>query len=232
MSMNRRMKNRISRIGVFLMAAVFVMTAVMISPVKTEAEESYSLTLTKSVENLNVSIYEVMSEADGTYTLTDDFAKAKVDLSNLDIATDCADAASELVDYVEDKKVKAIQSGKVGTDKTYTFAGMETGLYLVVSDTITVGENTYSMQPILVYLPLVDDGVIMSDGTVECKIAVYSPETPEEPIKPHTTTKTTKTTPAQTRLLQTGQDWLPVFLLIGGGLIVLVVGLKLKRREK
>ncbi len=98
------------------------------------------------------------------------------------------------------------------------FDELEPGLYLTIR-TAAVNED-YEFEPSLIFIPQNTDGAVTYDVTCEPKFSKKTtPPTPSDPTD-------------KERLPQTGQLFLPVFVLAAAGLLLTAAGIVLIMREK
>lgn len=104
-------------------------------------------------------------------------------------------------------QTQSVKDGKA------TFSGLSTGLYLIVQD--KAAEGFSSMDPFLVGVPYMEDGVYQYQVT-----ALLKTELQREPAP----TKPSQEKPTDPKLPQTGQMNWPVPLLAVAGLTLFVIG--------
>ena len=111
---------------------------------------SYQL---QPLEGMQLFVYRV---ADGTadtgFTLSGSFASLPVQLSGLS-ASGWASAAATLAAYIQPNGIAATASVQTDSTGIATITNMAQGLYLVVGETLTIGLNSYIVEPFLVALP-------------------------------------------------------------------------------
>lgn len=125
----------------------------------------------KALEGMQIRAYRV---ADGTadtgFTLSGAFASLPVSLNGLSTA-DWSTAAATLASYIQPNGIAATASAQTDGTGSATFSGMAQGLYLVVGDTLRIGQNSYIVEPFLIALPaLSQTGAWQYDVTAYPKI--------------------------------------------------------------
>ncbi len=244
MRTKRRVKNRISRIGVALIAAFLMMTAVVFPETAEAANGTETLHITKGLAGSTFSIYQIQTGSRESSDLTTTAAFQGCldgtgldlnfeDLKENEIRDKVEKVEPKLISWIEKQKIEPTATVTADANRTADVAGLEQGMYLVVgSNTTTTSTKngkqvttTNTQQPALIYLPIYsydENGVATRDNTIAIKAGQPSEVTTEIPKTP---------TPTPTKLSQTGQLWWPVSILIGGGLVILIIGMKMKRRE-
>ena len=122
------------------------------------------------------------------FTLTEAFADSKVVINNM-TSEGWHNAARTLAAYAQRNSIPTLDSGKTGTNGMLTFptsdaVTMKPGLYLVVGSRYAYGGKTYTPDPFLVSLPVLDENANAWDysGTVKPKVEPI----PDTPIIPGT----------------------------------------------
>ena len=102
---------------------------------------------------MGLRVYRV---ADGTldagFKLSGAFSTLPVSLSGLDNAG-WSLAASTLATYIQPNGISATSSATADANGYVNFSGLSVGLYLVVGDTLKIGNQSYSFAPFFVALP-------------------------------------------------------------------------------
>ncbi len=106
----------------------------------------------------------------------------------------------------------AIENGQV------TFSNLTPGLYLLIQPVLSEGEK--KMNPFILSIP---DANGDYEVTAKPKPGVYIP--PTEPETPP------ETTPEQ-EIPQTGQEWWPVWLMAGAGVLLVLIGIFARIKEE
>lgn len=125
----------------------------------------------KALAGMQLRLYRV---ADGTsdagFTLSGAFASLPVSLSGLS-AAGWSTAAATLASYVQPNGISATASAQTDSKGSATLPNLAQGLYLVVGDTLKIGQNSYNVEPFLVALPtLTKSGAWQYDVTAYPKI--------------------------------------------------------------
>lgn len=138
------------------------------------AADSYSLTLKFShanepISEVPFSTYRIgQRNGDGTFTLDGAFSAYSVAIEELDSAG-LSELALTLSAYALRDSVAADAKGETDSEGKLTFKDLAKGLYLVVGETVTKGNKTYTPQPIIVELPAVSEGTVLDNVTSQVK---------------------------------------------------------------
>lgn len=192
-------------------------SAAIITP---DLDASCSLTLTLKTNDgavapgLTMGVIRVadpvVTDTGYEYQLTSDFAATGVDLSSIGIAESDQANAAALVGYAE-AHGHGYTTAVTDASGVASFSDLQSGLYVV---TVTDAPEGYTLSsPFLVSLPQGD----FEDGWT------YDVVADEKPLD--LTYKAPAPTPTpDKRIPQTGQFWLPVFLLAFAGLLLFGTG--------
>lgn len=163
------------KISAWILAAVLLLIACPAAAAQTIAVDmDCSLTLNlhddadQPISDLSVFLYKVADlDAQGNMTLTESFAEYDVSLD----ASDRADAAQALADYIQRDAVEADVERKTDADGQLILSPLHTGVYLILTDTLSDGETLLRAQPLLLDLPMIDErsGVYAYDVTASPK---------------------------------------------------------------
>lgn len=106
------------------------------------------------VSDYDVSVYRVaqLSES-GEAKATPAFEKYHISYTE----KDRVQSAAELADYVIRDKITPDASVKTDSVGEITLTGLQTGIYLITSATLTQGNTLLSFQPLLLDLPMIDE---------------------------------------------------------------------------
>lgn len=121
------------------------------------------------ISDLGVSLYRVAElSADGAYTPVERFADYGVDAQAL---SERADTALRLSELVQRDAVEADYAAGTNAAGQSAFEELPTGVYLIVSESISDGKTVLRSQPLLLDLPMIDDrsGVYAYDVTASPK---------------------------------------------------------------
>ena len=171
-----------------------------------------------------LSLYRVgnASEDDGNYhfVLNSEFADSQAALD--DIQTDRT--AQKLASFAADHRISGVTKNIDNSGKV-SFDNLEIGLYLMVQEEASAGY--YAVEPFLVSVPFMEDGIYIYDVNASPKTELKSiPHEPEtESSVPEKTTSNS--------FPQTGQyDWPVILILILMGLSLCVIGCTLRFRSR
>lgn len=106
-----------------------------------------------AIGGMTLNVYRVADGSTDTgFTLSGAFASLPVSLTGLDNAG-WVSAAATLAAYIQPYGIAATQSTASASDGSAAFTGLTSGLYLVVGNTLKIGDDSYSFAPFLVALP-------------------------------------------------------------------------------
>lgn len=194
-------------------------------------------------------------EASG-FALCGEFAGSSVDLSDLSTAGKLAQAALDLERWAGEKEIAPLAQQNTDSSGSVSFPSLAQGLYLVGGVTHQQGSHRYQSAPCLISLPSWDG----STGVWELNVTAFpkfersgtsggdptptptepdtptptEPDTPTppDPVEPPDTPPTPPTPPVgPEKLPQTGQLKWPVPVLAALGMLLLLAGSILMRRE-
>lgn len=190
------------------------------------------------------------------FALCGEFAGSSVDLSDLSTAGKLAQAALDLERWAGEKEIAPLVQQNTDSSGSVSFTSLAQGLYLVGGVTHQQGGHRYQSAPCLISLPSWDG----STGVWELNVTAFpkfersgtsggdptppptEPDTPippdpgdqpVDPVKPPDTPPTPPTPPVgPEKLPQTGQLKWPVPVLAALGMLLLLAGSILMRRER
>lgn len=190
-----------------------------------------TLTLTcrydgRAVSGMGYAVYRVASvDGQGSYTLLPAYEDSDADVTVDGDAAHWRQTAERLTTWVEEQKLSADAEAVTDTQGCAAFGTLPTGLYLVIGTPHKWGGYLYSAQPAVIGLPAQQQGGGWQyDVTAEPKLERGG--TPPVIVVPDPE----PTTPDD-KLPQTGLPWLPVTLLAAAGVLLVGLGLLLRRRK-
>lgn len=180
----------------------------------------------KGIQNATVNIYLVAAVNEDSHVFTPDFAGSGFDLNTLgDLsATQNKTEAAKLVTYTTQQKIPALASQTTNASGVVNFAGLEQGLYLVRESSSPTGHAPIS--PFLITIPQ-----YLDEETPIYNVDAAPKTTTSDVIPTPTPTATPVPTSNPGKLPQTGQLWWPVFVLVGLGFGLCVLGVALKQEK-
>lgn len=192
-------------------------------------------------------------DAASDFALCGEFAGSSVDLSDLSTAGKLAQAALDLERWAEEKEIAPLAQQNTDSSGSVSFTSLAQGLYLVGGVTHQQGSHRYQSAPCLISLPSWDG----STGVWELNATAFpkferrgtsggdstptptEPDTPtppdpeDQPVDPVEPSDTPPTPPVgPEKLPQTGQLKWPVPVLAALGMLLLLAGSILMRRER
>ena len=255
--MNRDLHRRMAAALAILLTTLLVLCAPALAVAPTG-----SLTLTASYGTTPLvgapfKLYLVAEpDAASGFALCGEFAGSSVDLSDLSTAGKLAQAALDLERWAGEKEIAPLAQQNTDSSGSVSFTSLAQGLYLVGGVTHQQGGHRYQSAPCLISLPSWDG----STGVWELNVTAFpkfersgtsggdptppptEPDTPippdpgdqpVDPVKPPDTPPTPPTPPVgPEKLPQTGQLKWPVPVLAALGMLLLLAGSILMRRER
>ena len=192
-------------------------------------------------------------DAASDFALCGEFAGSSVDLSDLSTAGKLAQAALDLERWAEEKEIAPLAQQNTDSSGSVSFTSLAQGLYLVGGVTHQQGSHRYQSALCLISLPSWDG----STGVWELNATAFpkferrgtsggdstptptEPDTPtppdpeDQPVDPVEPPDTPPTPPVgPEKLPQTGQLKWPVPVLAALGMLLLLAGSILMRRER
>lgn len=173
------------------------------------------------------------------YTLVDVFGECQVDLTNLDFHNDTQrliDLAAELSSHAARSGIEPLLTGATDEEGCLIFTDLTPGLYLVWGEKLPAREGdpagtTYVPQAVLIPLPYhKENGDSTNSVLIKLKYERIVPPPPTPTPAPTPTPSTGSQ--VDTKLPQTGQLWWPVPLALIFGMILLGLGVRLRRSEE
>lgn len=173
------------------------------------------------------------------YTYVDDFSDTGSELPKADVAGKMTvsaakwDAMAKVLEaHVSESSLKPTQSGSSDANGDVTFADLDEGLYLVLSDPTKIGDQTYGFSSSLVAVPGQDakSGKIIHAVTINPKGSVQTPPSPKSPpssTPPTSPSPTPSSSPTPGKLAKTGETWLPIIPFVIAGIVLVALGWKL-----
>lgn len=253
--MNRDLHRRMAAALAILLTTLLALCAPALAVVPTG-----SLTLTASYGTTPLvgapfKLYLVAEHDEASdFALCGEFAGSSVDLSDLSTAGKLAQAALDLERWAGEKEIAPLAQQNTDSSGSVSFTSLAQGLYLVGGVTHQQGSHRYQSAPCLISLPSWDG----STGVWELNVTAFpkfersgtsggdptppptEPDTPT-PTEPDTPTPPDPVEPPDTpptppvgpeKLPQTGQLKWPVPVLAALGMLLLLAGSILMRRER
>ena len=252
--MNRDLHRRMAAALAILLTTLLALCAPALAVAPTG-----SLTLTASYGTTPLvgapfKLYLVAEHDEASdFALCGEFAGSSVDLSDLSTAGKLAQAALDLERWAGEKEIAPLTQQNTDSSGSVSFTSLAQGLYLVGGVTHQQGSHRYQSAPCLISLPSWDG----STGVWELNVTAFpkferrgtsggdptptpteldtpTPPDPEDqpvdPVEPPDTPPTPPVGPE--KLPQTGQLKWPVPVLAALGMLLLLAGSILMRRER
>ena len=245
--MNRDLHRRMAAALAILLTTLLALCAPALAVAPTG-----SLTLTASYGTTPLvgapfKLYLVAEHDEASdFALCGEFAGSSVDLSDLSTAGKLAQAALDLERWAGEKEIAPLAQQNTDSSGSVSFTSLAQGLYLVGGVTHQQGSHRYQSAPCLISLPSWDG----STGVWELNVTAFPKfersgtsggdptptptepvtPTPPDPVEPPDTPPTPPAGPE--KLPQTGQLKWPVPVLAALGMLLLLAGSILMRRER
>lgn len=187
-----------------------------------------------------LSLYRVgdIEEDDGNYrfVLSESFENSGLLLDEVS----SAELAGQLAEYAQ-KNTDALKVAAIDEKGMAYFRDLKPGLYLIIQS--VPAEGYYPADPFLVSIPMLEDGKYVYHVDASPKIELEKEENPPVPTPTPTPTPTpgeptpepgTPTPSIETpepELPYTGQLLWPIPVLAGGGLLLIIIGWMIRRKE-
>ena len=226
-----KLRNNITKIGSkILIAALAVLLlsggAMGIEHIDTSRTGSLTIDCqndSKAVVGMVFSLYRVAKVGDdGQFALLPAYQKSGVTLRDDDTTSQWKTDAATLAKWVSDNKLSSTATKTTDSNGKATYTPAKTGLYLAVGKDTKIGEKTYQSTPFLVSVPGQN-----ADGT-QWNYAVTAK--PKTSATPNTSNKPGK--PGNPHLPRTGQLKWPIPILAAVGLMLMIAGWRIKRRQQ
>lgn len=109
------------------------------------------------IDKVRVYIYKIATiDNQGVYTYEDTFKNYSEDINN--VSDDkWGEFGNDLATYVKNKNISPINNVRTSNGGTFSFTDLGIGLYLITTDSITIGDYEYSSSPSLVSVPTLDE---------------------------------------------------------------------------
>jgi hypothetical protein len=135
-------------------------------------------------------LYQIANiDEDNELTFTSEFAESGVSLDN-DSAGDWSDCAATLETYILEQQwlgneIEPVAEKSTDGSGTLTFENLDTAVYLLAGDSITVGDNIYIPSTSLIALPNTDetDGQLNYNPVIVPKYEILDLPNNEYPVK-------------------------------------------------
>ena len=168
---------------VLLLASALPVSAFAAGTIDPEHEASMSISYVHGKQALAGAVFKIYKVADineyAELTLTEKFSKYPVDLGK--ISGDEGNAlAATLKGYIQRDNVSAEDEELTDVNGEFT-AKLETGLYVVIGETLKIGDYIYTVNPFLTVLPVenAQDGSWDYNPVIEPKnFKEYEPDEP------------------------------------------------------
>lgn len=174
----------IKRLLAVVLCLLLTMTCVYAGEIDPEKDCSLTVRCKHKLEDVTYAIWRVATvNEDVKFTLTSRFKDSKVKPNDTE---NWAEIAETLAGYVESRELEPRDTDDTDRNGEAYFAGLPTGLYLVVGESYTYNGKTYEQDPFLIALPTRSDNTEPWEYDV---VTIRKPaERVEEPDEPEKTT--------------------------------------------
>lgn len=226
-----KLRNNITKIGrkIFLAAlAVLLLSGGAMGIEYIDTSRTGSLTIdcqhdSKAVGGMSFSLYRVAKVGDdGQFALLPAYRKSGVTLRDDDTTSQWKTDAATLAKWVSDNKLSPTATKTTDSTGKATYTPAKTGLYLAVGKDTKIGDKTYQSTPFLVSVPGQN-----ADGTQWNYAVTAKPKTSATPNTPNKPNKL-----GNPHLPRTGQLKWPIPILAAVGLMLMIAGWRIRRRNQ
>lgn len=169
---------------VLMMSVVQPLQACAVEPVDLSRKCSLTLEYSKDgigFSDLQIQIFRVgKMEANGNIDLVGPFARFPVKIHGITSQKEWRDTANTLAFYTSADNLEPYASALTDTDGRVSFAGLETGVYLVMGTSAVTQTGTYRFENFCQFLPISIDGQNQNYDVVAKPKSTFEPK-PEEP---------------------------------------------------
>lgn len=111
----------------------------------------------KKIDNVNVHLYKIATiDNQGVYTYEDSFKDYTEDINK--ISDDkWGEFGADLATYIKNKNIRVTNETRTKNGGSFNFSNLRIGLYLITTDSTTIGDYKYSSSPSLVSVPTLDE---------------------------------------------------------------------------
>lgn len=161
-----RIKKRISRWAAMLLCMVMLVsvcsvTAFAYERIDTGAGTSLTAYFTENgtgIPGASFKLYRVADVSDAVaFDLTGEFSGASVSLENIESASTWSELALTLSAYAGANGISPVQTGTTAENGSVSFSSLTVGLYLLVGDSVVVGDYSYAPTASMILLPTLQE---------------------------------------------------------------------------
>lgn len=239
--MHKKRKGAALLLVLVLTCGSFFLTASALSAVPVDITRTGTLGIRildgngKAVPGGELQLYQVarlsLSDGDMVYSRVNGFENSTVSMDAfLKTGTGAQKLAKELAKDLP-RNAKFV-SQKLDDRGAAAFSQLELGLYLVVQS--KAADRYHALAPFLVSIPIEENAVWVYDVDATPKAGTAAPEETSAPTTAPAAKPTTRPTvpSSSSRLPQTGQLRWPIPILAGGGVVFLLIGWALSKRQE
>lgn len=155
-------KKRISRWAALLLSLVMLLSVCSVPAfayerIDTGATTSLTAYFTENgtgIQGAPFKLYRVADVSDAAeFKLTSEFSGASVSLENIESTSKWSELALTLSAYAGANNISPVKTGTTGSNGSVTFSGLPVGLYLLVGDSVVVGDYSYTPTASMILLP-------------------------------------------------------------------------------
>lgn len=161
-----RIKKRISRWAALLLSLVLLLSVCSVPAfayerIDTAAGASLTAHFTENgtgMQGVLFRLYRVAEVSDAVeFELTSEFSGAAVSLDNIESTSTWSELALTLSAYAGANAVAPVETETTGSDGSVIFSGLPVGLYLLVGDSVVVGDYSYAPTASMILLPALQE---------------------------------------------------------------------------
>ena len=168
------METRKGILNLFLFLSILCFVVLNVEAESIDVSRASSLTLTYQYENekfsnVDVSLYHLATfDVSGQYQFTDSYVDVAFDPNGMRVS-DLNLKGEEIETFITDNNLQPSSLQKTDQNGVTNFSNLVPGMYLVLVDSTEVGSYRYSASPMLVSIPILEDGTYQYDVQMNVK---------------------------------------------------------------
>ena len=168
------METRKGILNLFLFLSILCFGVLNVEAESIDVSRASSLTLTYQYENekfsnVDVSLYHLATfDVSGQYQFTDSYVDVAFDPNGMSVS-DLNLKGEEIETFITDNNLQPSSLQKTDQNGVTNFSNLVPGMYLVLVDSTEVGNYRYSASPMLVSIPILEDGTYQYDVQMNVK---------------------------------------------------------------
>lgn len=162
------METRKGILNLFLFLSILSFGVLNVEAESIDVSRASSLTLTyqyenQSFSNVDISLYQLATfDVSGQYQFTDSYVDVAFDPTGMSVS-DLNLKGKEIETFIEENNRQPSSLQKTDQNGVTSFSNLVPGMYLVLIDSTEVGNYRYSASPMLISIPVLEDGSYQYD---------------------------------------------------------------------